>query len=62
MRALGPASGVEKRTLLSGPLSLPWIDGAAVGVEEGLGGASRDGGGGVLSAAGLGMGWERRRA
>lgn len=63
--ALGPARGVENRTLLSGPLSLPWME---VGAERG-GVAEEDVGledlgaraGLMVFLAGSEMGEERRR-
>lgn len=72
MRALGPASGVENRTLLSGPLSLTWMMEAGVEDERAEGGGvadeevgleelgARDGL--MVFLAGVGMGWERMRA
>ena len=67
MRALGPASGVENRTLLSGPLSLAWTEeegGGTAGEEDvGLEGLGAGAGAGLRGfwAGRLGRGWERRR-
>lgn len=70
--ALGPASGVEKKTLLSGPLSLPWMEAGVdctVDAAEGGGVAEEDVGledlgaraGLMVFLAGVVIGWERRR-
>ena len=70
MRALGPANGVENRTLVSGPLSLPWMEAGVVGAADRGGGVADEELGledlgaraGLMGFfAGVGMGWERRR-
>ena len=72
IRALGPASGVENKTLFSGPLSLPWMEAGVdcvVDAAEGGGVVDEDVGledlgartGLMVFFAGVGIGWERRR-